>query len=163
MKVPSPETYTLTKTVPFHQSANISKFIWRLHQECRWYFNKGVKMSFDNRKLTQFDLYGTVTILRNNTGWNAAYSEMQRASNRRRTDGGVSPLIHHRQEEQHCQKKAEERQEGENIPVRKVAKTVLSEETLRQAADDKIVPEAESEKRHDEVRGFCHTVEDQQI
>ena len=79
MKIPSPETYTLTKTIPFHQSADISKFIWRLHQECRWYFNKGVKMSFDNRKLTKFDLYGTVTILRNNTGWNAAYTEMQRA------------------------------------------------------------------------------------
>ena len=72
MKVPSPETYTLTKTIPFHQSKEVSKFIWRLHQECRWYF--------DNRNLTKFDLYGTVAILRNNTGWNAAYSEMQRAS-----------------------------------------------------------------------------------
>ena len=80
MKVPSPETYTLTKTVPFHQSKEVSKFIWRLHQECRWYFNKGVKMSFDNRNLTKFDIYGTVTMLRNNTGWNAAYSQMQRAS-----------------------------------------------------------------------------------
>ncbi len=80
MKVPSPETCTLTKTVPFHQSKEVSKFIWRLHQECRWYFNKGVKMSFDNRNLTKFDLYGTVTMLRNNTGWNAAYTQMQRAS-----------------------------------------------------------------------------------
>ena len=80
MHVPNPETYTLTKTVPFHQSREVSKFIWWLSQECRWYFNKGVKMSFDNRKLTKFDLYKAVTTLRNETGWNLAYNQMQRAS-----------------------------------------------------------------------------------
>ena len=37
-------------------------------------------MSFDNQKLTKFDLYDTVTMSQNNTGWNEAYSTMQRAS-----------------------------------------------------------------------------------
>ncbi len=80
MQIPSPEKYTVTRTVPFHQSKEVSRFIWKLSQECRWYFNKGVRMSFDNRKLTKFDLYNVVTILRNDTGWNEAYTDMQRAS-----------------------------------------------------------------------------------
>ncbi len=37
-------------------------------------------MSFDNQKLTKFDLYKTVTTLRNETGWNEAYVGIQRAS-----------------------------------------------------------------------------------
>ena len=80
MRIPNPEKYTITKTVPFHQSREVSLFIWKLSQECRWYFNRGVRMSFDNRNLTKFDLYKTVTALRNETGWNEAYAGMQRAS-----------------------------------------------------------------------------------
>lgn len=80
MQVSNPEKYTLTKTIPFHQSKEVSRFIWKIQQECRWYFNKGVKMSFDNRNLTKFDLYKTVTAMRNETGWNEAYVSMQRAS-----------------------------------------------------------------------------------
>ena len=37
-------------------------------------------MSFDNQKLTKFDLYNVVTLLRNETGWNEAYVGIQRAS-----------------------------------------------------------------------------------
>ena len=80
MLIPSPKKYTITKTVPFHQSKEVSLFIWKIHQECRWYFNRGVKLGFDNRKLTKFGLYNVVTAMRNRTAWNEAYTEMQRAS-----------------------------------------------------------------------------------
>ena len=35
MMIPNPEKYTITKTVPFHQSREVSLFIWKLSLECR--------------------------------------------------------------------------------------------------------------------------------
>ena len=142
MKVPSPETYTLTKTVPFHQSKEVSKFIWRLHQECRWYF--------DNRNLTKFDLYGTVAILRNNTGWNAAYSEMQRASI---DDGRKAVRLHQStidRKNRIAKRKQKEGKKARTIQY-EVAQTVLSKETFRQAASIAVVPETEDKERHYEI------------
>ncbi len=69
-----------TKKVNFMQSPEISEHVWRLHQESRWLFNKGVKLGFDNRGLTNFDVYKLLTTIRKETGWCNGLVGLQRAN-----------------------------------------------------------------------------------
>ena len=164
MKVPSPETYVLTKTIPFHQSKEVSKFVWRLQQECRWYFNKGVRMSSDNGKLTKFDLYDAVTTLRNNTGWNDAYSKMQRAS----IDDGRKTVRRHQSNVDRKNRMAKRKQkEGKNARTIQYAKSpkrfFRKKHSGRQAGSVAVVPETEDKERHYEIRRLQTTIEDRRV
>lgn len=62
------------------QSPEISEHVWRLHQESRWLFNKGVKLGFDNKSLTNFDAMKLLTTIRNGTEWCKGHVSFQRAS-----------------------------------------------------------------------------------
>ncbi len=62
------------------QSQEISEHVWRLHQESRWLFNKGVKIGFDNKGLTNFDAMKLLTTIRNGTEWCEGYVSFQRAN-----------------------------------------------------------------------------------
>ena len=62
------------------QLPEISEHIWRLHQESRWLFNKGVKLGFYNRGLTNFDAMKLLTTIRNGTEWCEGHVSFQRAS-----------------------------------------------------------------------------------
>ena len=62
------------------QSPEISEHVWRLHQESRWLFNRGVKLGFDNKSLTNFDAQKLLTTIRNGTEWCEGYALFQRAS-----------------------------------------------------------------------------------
>ena len=77
-------------------------------------------MSFDNRKLTKFDLYDTVTISRNETGWNETYAQMQRAS----IDDGRKAVRHHQAMIDRRNRMAKRRQkEGRNVRTIQYAKS----------------------------------------
>ena len=62
-----------------------------------------------------------------------------KGKHRRREEDGAAPPVHDRQEEPQGQKEAEERQKGQDNPIRKVAQDILLEEERRPAAGDKIV------------------------
>ena len=79
-KAARPNKITLTKKIPFRHSKDVSRFIWKLHQEARWCFNHGVKLAFDNRRLSKFDAMKHMTGLRHETEWVDGVSALQRAN-----------------------------------------------------------------------------------
>ena len=77
-------------------------------------------MSFDNGKLTKFDLYDAVTTLRNNTGWNDAYSKMQRASI---DDGRKTVRLHQSNVDRKNRMAKRKQKEGKNARTIQYAKS----------------------------------------
>ena len=75
----NPNQLTTTKIFNIIQDKKFSKFMFKLHNERKWYCNHGVKLKFDNYYYTPMDLGKLVTIIRSIIDWNVGLRNMQRS------------------------------------------------------------------------------------
>ena len=74
----NPNQQITTKIFNIIQDKKFSKFMFKLHNERKWYCNHGVKLKFDDYYYAPMDVGKFVTRIRNITGWNIGVRNMQR-------------------------------------------------------------------------------------